>query len=157
MAIKVINSQGMKMYVVAPSLGITAPTVALIQAGSLVGCPQSVGALEQTRSVKEYGCMSSDETVKVLGSIKRGNIQIGLLFDPTDTLGQSKLKAAFAANSEVTIGIELPNNAGVSGTIFAFNAVISGVSLGIVMDEGITYDVTAEISSTITELPASAV
>ena len=156
MAIPVINSQGMKMYIVSPSLGATPPTVVLIQAGDLVGCPQSVGNLDQTRTVTEYKCMSSDESAKALGSIQRGNIEIGLLFDPDDALGQDALKTAFADNAEITIGIELPDDAGVSGTIFAFNAAISGVSIGIVQDEAVTYTVTAEIASEITEIAASA-
>lgn len=157
MAIPVINAQGMAAYVVSPGLGATTPTVALILAGDQIGCPQSFGNIEETRAVKEYGCMSSDETVKVLGSIKRGNLQIGLLFDPADVAGQAALKAAFAANTEVTIGVELPNRLAVSGTIFAFNAVISSVSVGIVMDEAVTYDVTVEIASSITELAPTAV
>ena len=152
MAIAVINSQGMLAYVVSPSLGVTTPSVALIQAGDLIGCPQSLGNLEQTRTVTEYKCMSSDESAKALGSITRGNIEIGLLFDPDDAAGQAALKAAFAANTEVTIGIELPNSAGTSGTIFAFNSVISGVSIGIVQDEAVMYTVTAEIASEVTEL-----
>ena len=156
MAIPVINSQGMIMYIVSPSLGITPPTAALIMAGDVVGCPQSVGNLDQTRTVTEYKCMSSDESAKALGSIQRGNIEIGLLFDPEDAAGQLALKTAFADNAEITIGIELPDVGGTgtggNGTIFAFNASISGVSIGIVQDEAVTYTVTAEIASEITEI-----
>ena len=100
--------------------------------------------------------MSTDESAKALGSITRGNIEISLLFDPVDLPGgQDALKTAFAANTEVTIGIELPNSGGVNGTISVFNAGISGVSVGIVQDEAVTYTVTAEISSDITELDAA--
>ena len=155
MAITVINSQGMQMYVL-DSLGETTPTALLIQAGDLVGCTQSVGSLEETRTVTEYKCMSTDESAKALGSITRGNIEIGLLFDPADTAGQDALKVAFAANTEVTVGIELPNTGGGNGTIFAFNGGISGVSIGIVQDEAVTYTVTVEISSDITEIAAAA-
>ena len=151
----IINSQGMKAYIISPSLGATPPTVTLIQAGDLVGCPQSLGNIEETRAVTEYKCMSSNESAKALGSITRGNLEIGLLFDPTDTAGQDALKTAFADNAEVTIGIELPNTGGVSGTIFAFNAGISGISIGIVQDEAVTYTVTAEISSDVTEIAAT--
>lgn len=157
MAISIINSQGVLMYVVSPSLGETAPTVALIQAGDLVGCPQSIGSIEQTRTVTEYKCLSSNDSVKSLGSIGRGNLEIGLLFDPDDTAGQDALKTAFASNAEVTIGIELSDNAGVSGTIFAFNAYVSSVSVGIEQDAAVTYTVTVEIASDVTELAASAI
>ena len=155
MAISVINSQGMVVYIVSPSLGLTPPTAALIQAGDAVGCPQSLGNIEQTRAVTEYKCMSSDDSAKALGSIQRGNVEIGLLFDPADVAGQAALKAAFAANSEVTVGIELPNTLGTNGTIFAFNGGISAVSLGLVQDEAVTYTVTIEVASSVTEIPAA--
>ena len=156
MAISIINSQGVQMYVVSPSLGETAPTVALIQAGDLVGCPQSIGSIEQTRTVTEYKCLSSNDSVKSLGSIGRGNLEIGLLFDPDDTAGQDALKTAFASNAEVTIGIELSDNGGTNGTIFAFNAYVSSVSVGIEQDSAVTYTVTVEIASDVTELAAAA-
>ena len=137
MAIVSINSQNMTMYVL-DSLGATTPTVVAIQAGDVVGCPQSIGALEETRTVTEYRCMSSDESAKALGSIQRGNVEIGLLFNPDDNEGQDALRTAWAANSEVTVGIELDNSLGVNGTIFVFNGGISGVSTGIVQDEAVT-------------------
>lgn len=162
MAISYINSQGVMVWVVSPSLGETTPTPALILAGDAVVCPQSIGSLEQTRPVTEYRCLSTNDSAKSVGSIGRGNIELGLLFDPEDTAGQDALAAAFAANTEITIGIELsdrdisvgPN--GVSGTIFAFNAYVSAVSVGIEQDAAVTYTVTVEISSDITELAAVA-
>tara|TARA_R110000772_G_scaffold5454_1_gene19458 strand:- start:12066 stop:12593 length:528 start_codon:yes stop_codon:yes gene_type:complete len=172
MAISVINSQGMKMFILdtaqaAAITGTPATDIPLIIEGtgtnsSLTGCPQSVGAIEETRAVTEYKCMSTNDTAKALGAIERGNIEIGLLFDPTDTLGQAELKAAFAANVIVGVGIELPDrdisigSTGVSGTIFYFEGAISGVSTGIVQDEAVTYTVTVEIASIVTEYEAVA-
>ena len=166
MAIKVLNSQGTKVYVVSPVPSTTpifadcAAAVTAIKAGKLVGCPQSLGDLSETRSSTEYKCLSSNESVKALGGISRGSLELGLLLDPDDTAGQAELKAAFTANTPVIIGIELPNDPTAltmtdgNGTIYWFVASVSGVSTGIAMDAAISYSVTLEISSSITECPA---
>ena len=164
MAITYLNSQGTQLFILdatqaAAITGVPATDVPLIIDGSgtssyLVGCPQTIGSIEETRAVTEYKCMSSDESAKALGSISRGNIEIGLLFDPTDTAGQDQLKLAFSANTNVGVGIELPDDAGVSGTIFYFEGGISAVSVGIEQDAAVTYTVTIEISSEVTEYEA---
>ncbi len=158
--ITVLNSQGTKIWIAdvpaTPWADCSAAATALL-AGTQVGCPQSIGAIEETRAVTEYKCMSSNDTAKALGSITRGNIEIGLLFDPEDVEGQAKLKAAWLANTEFIVGIELPDAdvsagpTGANGTIFWFKGAISGVSTGIAQDEAVTYTVTIEISSNVTE------
>jgi len=167
MAIKVLNSQGTKVYVLDvpvtdPMFADCAAAVTAVQGGKLVGCPQSLGDLSETRSSTEYKCLSSNESVKALGGISRGSLELGLLLDPDDTEGQAALKAAFIANTPVIIGIELPNNSTAAtmsdgnGTVYWFVASVSGVSTGIAMDAAISYSVTLEISSSITECPAVA-
>lgn len=170
MAISYLNSQGTKLFVLdtaqkdaVEAAGTTAAELALIIEGTgtdsyLVGCPQSIGNIEETRAVTEYKCMSSDESAKALGSISRGNIEIGLLFDPTDTLGQDQLKEAFQLNAQIGIGIELPDedltlgSGGTpSGTTFYFTGGVSAVSVGIEQDAAVTYTVTIEIGSDVTE------
>lgn len=160
MAINVINSQGTLAYVLdaataATITGTPATDIPIIQGGDLIGCPQSIGNIEQTRAITEYKCMSNNESAKALGSIERGNVEIGLLFDPTDTAGQDALKAAFAANTIVGLGLELPDTAGTSGTIFYFEGGISSVSIGVVQDEAVTYTVVIEIGSDVTEYAAT--
>ena len=167
MAIKVLNSQGTKVFVLpvpatSPIFASCDLAVTAIQGGKLVGCPQSLGDLAETRSSTEYKCLSSNESVKALGGISRGSLEIGLLLDPTDIAGQKELKDAFASNTPVLIGIELPNdpttvaNKHGNGTIYWFVASVSGVSTGIAMDSAVSYTVTLEISSSITECPAKA-
>lgn len=160
MAISLINSQGTKTYIVdipASEWADCTAAVTAIQAGDEIGCPQSIGSLEETRGVTEYKCLNSDDTAKALGTVSRGNVEIGLLFDPDDTTGQAALKAAWAANSSFRIGIELSNkpDAGTNGTMFWFEGAISGISTGIVADEAVTYTVTIEVASAITECPAA--
>ncbi len=168
MAIKVLNSQGTKVTVIRPVPSTSpifvdcAAAITAIQAGKLIGCPQSLGDISETRAVKEYKCLSSNESAKALGGISRGSMEIGLLLDPTDALGQAELKAAFKANENVIIGIELPDidttigSTGASGTIYWFEAGVSAVSTGIAMDSAITYTATLEISSDVTECAAVA-
>ena len=167
MAINVINSQGLMMYILdaataATITGTPATDIPIILGGDAVGCPQSIGNIEETRAVTEYKCMSSNESAKALGSIERGNIEIGLLFDPTDITGQLALKTAFTDNTIVGVGIELPDRDisvgpnGVSGTIFYFEGAISSVSVGIAQDEAVLYTVTVEIASEVVEYAAVA-
>ena len=160
MAIPVLNAQGTTVYVTGvpdPEWADCIEAVAAIQAGDIVGCPQSLGDLSETRTVTEYKCLSNNESAKALGSISRGSLEIGLLLDPDDAEGQYKLKTAFKTNQNVIIGIELPDkpDGGTNGTMYWFEAGVSAVSTGITMDEAITYTVTVEISSDITECPAA--
>jgi len=159
MAIKVLNSQGTKIYVIdvpATAWADCTAAVTAVQAGKLVGCPQSLGELSETRTVTEYKCLSSNDSAKALGAISRGSLEIGLLLDPDDAAGQKALVDAFASNTEVIIGIELPDASaptGKNGTIYWFKAGVSGVGTAIEQDAAISYKVTLEISSAITVCP----
>ena len=166
MGIKVLNSQGTKVFVLdvpstSPAFADCTEAVTAIQAGKMVGCPQSLGDITETRTSTEYKCLSSNESAKALGGISRGNLEIGLLLDPADALGQSALKKAFKDNTQVVIGIELPDDPTISpatggnGTIYWFIASVSGVATGIAMDSAVTYTVTLEIASDIAECPAA--
>ena len=141
MAIKVTDVQGITVKV----------------DGDLVGCLQTVGSLEETRAVKEYTCMSSNESAKSLGSISRGAIDIGLLLDETDVLGQKGLKDAFVANTVAVIAIELSDTLGLNGTIYTFDGKVSKLSRSFPTDEGVMIDFTVEMSSEIIITPAAAV
>ncbi len=162
MAIPVLNSQGTQIWIAdepgTPWADCT-EAIAGIKGGDLIGCPQSIGNLEETRTVTEYKCMSSNETAKAVGSISRGNIEIGMLFDPEDAAGQAALQAAWLANDNFIVGVELPDAdvsvgpTDASGTMFWFVGIISGVSTGIVQDEAVTYTCTIELASEIVECP----
>ena len=154
MAISILQSQGTMVYVIEDTSGVKTHTEIL--AGDAVGCPQSIGNLDETRGVTEYKCISSNDSAKAVGSISRGNIEIGLLLDPDDVTGQAALKSAFASGTTCVVGIELPDRLAVSGTIYYFDAVVSGVSIGIEQDAAVTYTVTVEIASAIVEIAPSA-
>ncbi len=159
MAITYVNSQGVKIYVIdaAEDVSDCTAVATAVAAGKLIGCPQSLGALEETRAVTEYKCLSSNETAKALGAISRGSLSIGLLLDPADITGQAALAAAFADNENVIIAIELADagSGQTNGTTYVFTAGVSGVSTAIEMDAAIKYDVTLEIASAMTVCAAA--
>ncbi len=159
MAITYVNSQGVKIYVIPAGTDVSDCTAVAtaVAAGKLIGCPQSLGALEETRAVTEYKCLSSNETAKALGAISRGSLSIGLLLDPADITGQAALAAAFADNENVIIAIELADagSGQTNGTTYVFTAGVSGVSTAIEMDAAIKYDVTLEIASAMTVCAAA--
>ena len=172
MAITVLNSQGTKVYIAPAATDISDCTKVKTALGTakLVGCPQSLGEIAETRSVTEYKCLSSNESAKALGAISRGSLEIGLLLDIDDATntsagGQAALKDAFKNNKEVVVFIELPNGtpagpsgtpAGKHGTLYMFKAGVSGVGTTIEQDAAISYKVTLEISSDIKECPKEA-
>jgi len=157
MAIKVLNSQGTKIYVAPAATDVSDcdKIKAALAAAKVVGCPQSLGEITETRAVTEYKCLSSNESAKALGAISRGSLEIGLLLDPEDAAGQKELKDAFANNEEVIVIIELPDSTGTGkhGTLYTFKAGVSAVGTSIEQDAAIAYKVTLEISSAITECP----
>ncbi len=119
----------------------------------LIGCLQSIGNLEETRSVTSYTCMSSNESTKALGGVERGSLDLGCFLDPDDAEGQEALKTAFDTNAEVAIEIELSNGV-TSGTIYGFTGQVSSYSVGIEKDAIVSVDFTVEITSVIAETPA---
>lgn len=132
--------------------------ITLSAGGALVGCLQAIGNLEETRPVKEYGCLSTNETVKALGSITRGSLEVSVLLDPNATTdGQKTLVDAFASNADVAIVVELNNQITPTtgnGTQYGFTARVSKVSKEFPADEAVMLNLTVEIASAIVITPA---
>lgn len=163
--INVVNSQGTIIYVVDMPADLTtwedcSVAIPLIKAGKQVLCPQSLGNLEQTRSVTEYKCLSSNDSTKVTGSISRGTLDIGMLFDPTDIAGQEAVIGYFDLNTPFIVGIEYPDidttlgTTDASGTIRWFPAAVSREAEIVEMDAAILYEITAEVAGAIRKCDA---
>ncbi len=157
MEVTPINSQGTKIYVLdVPGTAWASCTeaIAAITAGKQVLCPQSLGDLTQTRSVTEYKCLSSNDSLKIMGAISRGNLPIGMLFDPADTDGQEAIVSAFEDNTPLIVGVEFPDVTGTgtggSGTIKWFQGGVSEEAIPVEMDAAILYNATIEVGSAIT-------
>lgn len=156
MSIAVTNSQGTNVYVCAGKVPIASYADFDDGAGGgakatakLVGCVQDLGSISETTGVQEYYCLSSDESIKVLGSTKRGNFQVSMLFDALDTAGQAALRAMYAAKTSNTIVIQLNDNAGINPTIIVFDGLISGQEIAIQKDNAVMINSTVEIASTV--------
>jgi hypothetical protein len=154
MPITVTSSQGVQLYVLpVPATDWTTcrEAVKAIRKGNLIGCPQSIGDISESRAMTEYKCMSSDDSAKALGAISRSTIEIGMLLDPSDMFGQRELRKAFLDGQPRIVGIEYGH------TMQYFTAMVSQVSTGIAMDAAITYTATVEISSSIKECDTTSV
>ena len=152
MAIDITNSQGTKVYLIAEGTDVsTAQKVATALAtAKQVGCVQDIGELTSTRNVQEYSCLSSDETAKSLGSLKLGNLKIGMLFDSKDTAGQSEFRTMYNTNTKRICILELNDQVTPSTgnpTYFTFEAGVSSIGTSITKDNAVLCNATVEIAS----------
>lgn len=160
MAIPITNSQGTKVYVCALGTSVTdAAAIATAKsAGQAIGCLQDLGSISTSRSVQEYACLSSDETAKSFGSLSLGNMNIQLLFDADDATGQDALRDMYLANEQKLIIVELNDQiTPTTGnpTYYTFNGGISSEEVAITKDNAVMYNVTLEITSVPTFVPAT--
>jgi len=148
MSIKVINSQGIKLYLVAPPAtpwSTCGGAIAALKAGKTVMCPQSLGEIAEARAVTEYKCLSSNESAKSLGAVGRASFEVAVLLDPEDKAGQLALRSAFRDNTPLIMGIEY------GGAFLYFNIDVSSMGTTIEQDAAITTKFSIEISSDIHE------
>lgn len=154
MGINLINSQGTVLYVLTkPSTPWADCTeaIAAIKAGKQVLCPQDLGEIQRTRAIKEYSCMSSNEIYKSGGSMTLGEVTIGMLFDPQDQDGQDHIYQSMEDNKQIVFAFELPDadttsgENGASGTIFWYEAIISGDAISVPIDEAVLYTATLSL------------
>lgn len=122
--------------------------ITAIQAGAEALCPQSLGELTRTREVTEYGCVSSNESLKSTGKMSYGDFSLELLFDDTDVAGQKDLYDAMEANTPIILAMESPNadtslgDTGASGSIVWTEALVSGDGIAYPSNGLVGYNVT---------------
>ena len=149
MAISIVNSQGTKAYLVAEgtALASVANVETAIASAETILCIQSFGDVSSSRSVQEYKCLSSDETVKSLGSLSLGNIALELLFNAGDTAGQAELRSMYADNSKREMIIELNDEGAANPSYLVFTVGIASEAISIAKDAAVLYKNTVEICS----------
>ena len=146
---KKIDVQGTKVYIVSPVpdtdyADCTAASTAIL-AGKEALCPQSLGELTRTREITEYGCISSNESVKATGKMSYGDFSMELLFDPTDAAGQKELFDAMENNTPIILGVVAPDSDGKAGSVGSFiwtKAMISGDGMAFPANGLMGYNVT---------------
>lgn len=121
---------------------------------SEVICVMGLGNYKQTRSKKEYNCMSSSESSVSLGSISRAPLSFDLLYNEVNADGQQKIKNAFANNTKLDVKIEFANTGGVNGTIIEATMGVAEYDMGLPKDGKIELKFSLEFDSAATITPA---
>jgi len=157
MALSLLDSQGTKVYIAPAATVLTTATEVqtAYATAKLVGCVQDLGAINKSRNVQEYSCLSSDEIAKSLGSMSLGNMTIGMLFDPSDVNGQKELKDMFSTNTrrEFIIGLsDAAFSSTTSPTCFVFTGAVSSVEVSIQKDNAVMINATVEFASVPVEI-----
>lgn len=122
--------------------------IVAIQAGAEALCPQSLGELTRTREIQEYGCISSNESIKSAGKMSYGDFSMELLYDDEDMDGQQALFDALENNTPIILALESPNadtsagETGASGSIVWTEALVSGDGIAYPENGLIGYSVT---------------
>ena len=97
-----VDSTGTDFYLVATSVATTtkaACTTAIATAKRIKNL-KTFGDIGGTRAVTESKFLSSDDSVKSMGSISYGNMPVECLFDPADADGQAVLSTMYSDKSE---------------------------------------------------------
>lgn len=103
-----VDSTGTDFYLVATSVATTtkAECTTAIATAKRIKNLKTFGDIGGTRTVTEEKFLSSDDSVKSMGSISYGNMPVECLFDPSDTEGQSILSTMYTDKSERKMIIE---------------------------------------------------
>lgn len=152
MALTLTESQNTKVYLVATSVATStaAEIKTAITGGKQIGCLQNLGDITTSRNVQEYKCLSSDESVKSLGSISLPNISLELLFHANDASGEAELRLMYSSNTRrkmiIALNDEITPTTG-NPTYIVFEAGISSDGVAIALDNAVLYKTTVEICS----------
>ena len=103
-----VDSTGTDFYLVATSAATTtkAECTTAIATAKRIKNLKTFGDIGGTRAVTESKFLSSDDSVKSMGSISYGNMPVECLFDPADADGQAVLSTMYSDKSERTMIIE---------------------------------------------------
>ena len=112
----------------------------------LVGCLDSIGTITMSRDKSEKKCLTSGDIRTILDSIKTGDLDLGVTYDPTDVTGADELSSVFDTGEECVFAIELSDTAGTNGTTFTWNKAV-------VPTHEINPDDNGEVSSKFTVAP----
>ena len=97
-----VDSTGTDFYLVATSVAATtkAECTTAIATAKRIKNLKTFGDIGGTRAVTESKFLSSDDSVKSMGSISYGNMPVECLFDPADADGQAVLSTMYSDKSE---------------------------------------------------------
>lgn len=146
-----VDSTGTDFYLVATSVATTtkaACTTAIATAKRIKNL-KTFGDIGGTRATSESKFLSTDDSVKSMGSISYGNMPVECLFDSADTEGQSILKTMYLDKSERKMIIKNTDT-----TFTVLNVKISASMKTYNIDEFVIYKATIEQNSEAVEVIA---
>jgi len=114
-----------------------------------VGCLNSIGNISMSRDKTEKKCLTSGQIRTILASIKTGDLDLGIGYDPLDTAGGDELEVVFNTATECVFAIELSDTGITNGTTFTWNAAV-------IPAYNINPDDEGEVSVNITVAPGGA-
>ena len=146
-----VDSTGTDFYLVATSVATTtkAACTTAISTAKRIKNLKTFGDIGGTRAVSESKFLSSDDSIKSMGSISYGNMPVECLFDSADTEGQSILKTMYSDKSERKMIIK-----NTDGTFTVLNVKISASMKTYNIDEFVIYKATIEQNSEAVEIIA---
>ena len=146
-----VDSTGTDFYLVATSVATTtkAACTTAISTAKRIKNLKTFGDIGGTRAVSESKFLSSDDSIKSMGSISYGNMPVECLFDSADTEGQLILKTMYADKSERKMIIKNTDT-----TFTVLNVKISASMKTYNIDEFVIYKATIEQNSEAVEIIA---
>ena len=146
-----VDSTGTDFYLVATSVATTtkAACTTAISTAKRIKNLKTFGDIGGTRAVSESKFLSSDDSIKSMGSISYGNMPVECLFDSADTEGQLILKTMYADKSERKMIIKNTDT-----TFTVLNVKISASMKTYNIDEFVIYKATIEQNSEAVEVIA---
>jgi len=149
MAVNAIDTQNVTVTIdhIVAGVPAAAPTI--------LACVMALGNYKQTRSKKEYKCMSSNESTVGLGSISRDPISFDLLYNEESTDGQAKLQTAFENNTPLQVKIEFANSGGTNGTTIEAPFGVAEFDMGFPKDGKIEAKFSLEFQAAAAIVPAA--
>ena len=160
MAVKLTESQNTKCYLVATTVATStaAAIKTAITGGKEIKFLPDLGDIGTSKNVTSYNFINTDEVAKSIGSLTLPNFACDLIYDATDTAGQSDIKAMYADNSRrnmiVALNDQITPTTG-NPTYIVFEVAVSSLNIGVAKDNAVMSKTTIELCSVPVIIPAT--
>ena len=149
MAIPITDVAGATVYLAAQGATITdaAEAETAITAGKEIKNLVELGDSSETKTVTSYTTIEGVDAQKAIGARSFGNMQLDVLYDAADALGQADMVTMWTDGTRREIIIKLTES-GTSPSYVTFEVALSAQNMTFTKDGGVMYMNTAEQCST---------
>ena len=146
MAIPITDVAGMDVFLAPQGSVITdaASAETAITAGKVVSNLIELGDSSETKTVTPYTTVKGGDSQKAIGSRSFGNMQLDVLYDATDTLGQADMESMWSDGTRREIILRLSDASGTTPSYVTFEVALSGQDMTFTKDGGVMYKNVAE-------------